>query len=167
MQSKQELEVWYSKEDPWGYETNPEDARRRKYILGILELFIPTVVDRALDIGAGEGFITRCLPSHNIDALEISDAAAARLPDNVNRVIKVEGYYDLILATGVLYKQYDWQAMIKIIENHAKAGTIVLTSHIFEMEVPAIKQPPFLNRQEFAAKFKYRNYEQALRVFKW
>lgn len=104
MQPKAELEQWYSTIDPWGYKKNPDDQRRKDILLGSLEQWYK----RALDIGAGEGWITTDLPADEIHAIEISDNAANRFPDNVVRVDEPQGTYDLVVVTGMLYDQYDY-----------------------------------------------------------
>ena len=106
MQTKQELEYWYKDEDPWDYRTHPDDIYRKNFYLTALE-HLGEEYERALDIGAGEGFITQDLPAKEIHAIELSDVAAARLPENVKRVQAPIGEYDLVLVTGLLYQQYD------------------------------------------------------------
>ena len=58
MQTKQELEDWYSVEDPWHYKTTDDDLYRKNTILSILDNY-----ETALDIGCGEGFVTTHLPA--------------------------------------------------------------------------------------------------------
>lgn len=113
MQSKEELEKWWETKDAWGYETNPDDLFRKEQILSFLKTY-----KRALDIGAGEGWITKDLPAKEIYALEISDNASKRLPKNVTGIKEPEGKYQLILLTGVLYKQYNHVEMANIAKKH-------------------------------------------------
>lgn len=152
MQSKIELERWYQKTDPWGYTTHADDRRRKEKILSHLHTY-----DRALDIGAGEGFITKDLPAKFIHAIEISDEAAQRFPLNIKRVSEPQGMYDLIIATGVFYDQYDWRQMHQWIMDHA-SGT-VLTSNIKTWEHPLPAQPVY------EEDFKYRGYIQHLCLY--
>lgn len=130
--SKKYLEEKYSSPDPWSYRTNPHDQERKRQILSVAHRLGP--FDRALDIGAGEGWITADLPAQEIHAIEISDAAAARFPSNVTRVHRPEGTYDLVLATGILYDYYELDEIIVAIL--AAARGIVLTSHIAAHERP-------------------------------
>ena len=62
MQTKQELENWYEQEDPWDYTITEDDIYRTHFYLTVLEDLDGTY-ERALDIGAGEGFITKDLPA--------------------------------------------------------------------------------------------------------
>ncbi len=128
MQSKQELEHWYQQEDPWDYTITEDDIYRKKFYLTVLEE-LGGSYKRALDIGAGEGFITKDLPAKEIHAVELSDNAAARLPKNVKRVSGPIGQYDLVLVTGLLYQQYDHFAIAKMAteasSNHVCIGGIV------------------------------------------
>lgn len=159
VQSKQSLEEWYKDPDPWGYETNPDDIARKQKILDILAEHGPYF--RALDIGCGEGWITKDLPSPEIHGIERSDAAAERLPDNVTRLHEPYGTYDLIVCTGVLYKQYDWRQITEWIKNSARG--IVLTSNIKSWEINELPA----DKQIFETEFPYRDYIQKLRVYKW
>lgn len=154
MQTKQELEEWYAKPDPWGYEDNIHDTERKLRILAVLDTY-----ERALDIGAGEGWITKDLPAKVIEAMEISDTASARFPDTIIKTDKPIGRYDLIVATGVLYRQYDWEHMLSLIKKHASRH--ILLSHIKDWEV-ADYSP--LGEQIHYEEFPYREYTQALRL---
>lgn len=148
MQTKDELEKWHSKPDAWGYETNPDDSKRKEAILSMLNTY-----NKALDIGAGEGWITKDLPADEIHAVEISDNAAARFPNNVKRVKEPEGYYDLVITTGTLYKQYDRQWILDLIKSHA-------TYHIL---IAGIKNwLPELPKPDKYLEFPYREYTQVI-----
>lgn len=154
------LNDWYKNPDPWQYATTPDDAERKANILTALSCYTP--FDRAIDIGAGEGWLTKDLPALVKHAYEMSDVAAARLPDQIQRVRQPIGKYDLVTATGVLYSQYDWENMVALIAG--AASRIVLTCNIREWEVPAaIASIPGV--QVMTMTFPYRQYTQILRVF--
>ena len=53
-QTKTELENWYQNTDPWNYEKTTDDIIRKEKILSLLSTYTT-----ALDIGCGEGFITK------------------------------------------------------------------------------------------------------------
>jgi hypothetical protein len=97
MQSKEELENWYLREDPWNYKTTEDDYFRKEKILSLLKKY-----DKALDIGCGEGFITKDLPANEIFGIELSDNASLRLPSNITRLIQPVDTYDLVMTTGTL-----------------------------------------------------------------
>ncbi len=152
--TKEYLEGKYAIADPWGYKTNPCDRVRRRLVL---EAIPHRRYKRALDIGAGEGWITRLLPADEIDGYEISDNAAARFPDNVRRIKKPQGKYDLVIATGVFYKHYDVQQMQKIV--YRVASDVVVTCHLEEHEVR-------LEGHEVATRaFPYNDKLEILRVY--
>ncbi len=161
-QSKQELEKWYEiRPDPWGYRHNEDDLERKCKILATIVKFEPGF-RRLLDIACGEAWITKDIPAEYRYGYELSDVAASRFPDNVKRVKKPEGKYDLVVATGCLYMQYAWQDMLDIIKAHA--SRIVLTCNIRSWEVPAaIAQIP--GQQIDMQEFHYRDTVQRLRVF--
>ena len=157
-QTKAELESWWETTDPWGYTTNDDDIKRRDIIIDAIRPFAP--YERALDIGAGEGFITSLLPASSIDAIEISDKAAQRLPKGIRRVKSPIGKYDLIIATGVLYDQYDWKRMKQWIEE--RASGIILLSHYDK----AGNAHDSLNKKLIMETiFPYREGEQRLKVY--
>ncbi len=142
--------------DPWGYQTNPSDIVRKQYIIHMLNLFGP--YSRALDIGAHEGWVSKDIPAVTIHGHELSDLAAARFPDNVHRM--VDGKYDLVMATGVLYSHYNWSYLLRMIREHA--SKYVLTCHIKAWELLAVAD---IGKQVLEMEFPYREYKQKLRVF--
>lgn len=148
---------WYDVEDPWGYQSHPDDLKRYDKIIEQLWKYGP--FDRALDIGAGEGWITGAIPAMEIHGIEIDDQAAKRFPDHVKRLTEPDGKYDLVMATGVLYRQYDWEQMAKWIEEAASG--IILISGIEEWAVPWT--PPGVKVHQ--ERFKYREYYQRLRIY--
>ena len=126
----EELESQYNNLDPWQYETNPDDIYRKKFYLTVLSDLNSDNWKRALDIGAGEGFITRDLPADEIHAIESSDQAASRLPENVKRVYEPQGKYDLIICTGTLYEPYDHKKIYNnIIKSSCKTILILLMNY--------------------------------------
>lgn len=165
MQTKAEIEKWYEKKDPWGYEKHPDDIKRRNLILYRLRDLAWKLPDlffeRALDIGAGEGFITQDLPAGEVYAIEWSDRAAARLPVPIERIDKPDGMYDLIIATGVLYDQYDNMQIQDWIEGHASG--IVLTCNIKSWERNYLDATKIIHEEEFP----YREYTQHLVIYNY
>lgn len=159
-QTKAELDKWFESPDPWNYEVNKDDKYRKDKIYDAIASFAP--YKRALDIGAAEGFITRGLPAKAIEAIEISDKAANRMPHNIKRVHEPKGMYDLIIATGVLYPHYNWKLMRKWIEEHASG--VVLVSHYYKIGKAHDKFNKTLLLEET---FKYRDGEQTMKVYKW
>lgn len=172
MKQQLELEVFYQRPDPFGYQTNPDDIVRREKIVGHCKYFLPggqACYERALDIAAGEAWVSQMLPAASIEALEFSKLARSRMPAPVKPVVVAEGEYDLVVCTGAMYDQYDWQIFADIIRKHAVG--LVLTSNIQAWEVSALRHQTdefaFLNgKQIYAEVFPYRQYQQQLRVFK-
>jgi hypothetical protein len=132
MSQKEWLEEFYKNSDPWGYKGNPDDEYRKQVLLSIIDEFGP--FDKALDIGCGEGFITKDIPAKTIHGIEISDLAASRLPVNVQRMLSPEGKYDLVITTGTLYKEYNSKQIIDWINE--SASKIVLVAGIKQWFVP-------------------------------
>jgi trans-aconitate methyltransferase len=155
-----EIEDWYKAEDPWAYKTTPDDATRKERILSFAEWLSP--FNRALDIGCGEGWITKDLPAEEIHGYEESDNAAERFPDNVKRVLEPEGEYDLILAAGVLYKHYEWRKMLDMIKKYRAPQSVVIVAGIDDWLVDEIDE---LGESEIEEEFPYRNMVQKIYVF--
>jgi 2-polyprenyl-3-methyl-5-hydroxy-6-metoxy-1,4-benzoquinol methylase len=72
VQSAAELDSHYSQPDPWGYNGNPHDTRRKAELLSVLPSRPP---GRVLDIGCGDGFISFDLPGQHITGVDLSAAA--------------------------------------------------------------------------------------------
>lgn len=165
-QTKEHLDAWWSTPDAWGYKTNPHDAKRKEMILRALQMALDSeikdVFDKALDIGAGEGFVTKDLPAKTIHAIELSTNAARRFPKKIKRVNAPEGKYDLIIATGVLYDHYDWETFRNWIDMHA--SQYVLVSHYDKVGKPHDRWKKTLITM---ADFPYRDGTQYLRLYKW
>jgi len=154
MQSKDKLDDIYSKVDPWGYKTNVDDKKRKDFILDILN---NEVFSKALDIGCGEGWITKDLPAEKIFGYDVSSVAMSRLPRNVTPLENISGKFDLIIATGVLYKQYDYRWMLGKIKECASG--IVLTCNIKSWERNSLR------RKIYETEFPYRRYIERLAVY--
>lgn len=166
--TKEQLEKFYAKKDPWNYKITPDDQLRQDIILEWIANwrlrkaldkggFFPEPFDRALDIGAGEGWITNFLPADEIHGYEISDKAASRFPENVKRVTEIKGKYDLIIATGVLYKQYDYRWILDTIKKHANG--LVLTCNIHNWEKNDL---PNMIKDDL---FIYRKYIERIAIY--
>lgn len=160
MQDKKDLEEWYGRKDPWGYEATKDDAVRKANILNLARFFNPTGYQRALDIGAGEGWIAKDLPADEIHGYELSDTAAARFPSNVIRVMEPVGDYDLVLAAGILYRQYSWRTILDMIKKHASG--VVIVSGLVDWLVPEVVE---LGVPKVVETFSYRRYTQVINVF--
>jgi 2-polyprenyl-3-methyl-5-hydroxy-6-metoxy-1,4-benzoquinol methylase len=172
IQSKQELEDWYSGSDPWGYFDNPQDTMRKARILSA----IPQLdYENVLDIGCGNGFLTNSLPGKRIIGLEISEKAVQW----ANKHAAPNAHYlcgslfdlpdlnllpmDLIVITGVLYPQYIAESIrlvYVLIDQLLKPGGILVCSHIYAWHKARF---PYLtvSREYFA----YREYSQVLEVY--
>lgn len=123
-QTRDELESWYSTPDPWGYFTHPDDQRRKEKILEILSVY-GVAPDRTLDIGCGEGWLTRDLPGREVYGCDVSATAMSRLPEGVRPFSGTSGQFDLVVTTGTLYPQYDWDAILGLIQSTATDWVLV------------------------------------------
>ncbi|MGE0312628.1 MAG: trans-aconitate 2-methyltransferase [Lautropia sp.] len=115
LQPLEELERFYETEDPWGYESSPEDTRRREIVLSEIPA---RDYARVLDIGCGHGFVTSRLPGRDILGVDVSERAieqARRIARPGLRFARCslfelpalnEPPFDLVVITGVLYPQY-------------------------------------------------------------
>lgn len=169
MQSIDEIEEAYKTPDPWGFQTNPDDAIRKKEIIAAC-LSQRTIYAKALEIGAGEGWITKDLPAVERHGLEVSMNARRRMPPEVipRSVISIEDKFNLIVAPGCMYSHYDYLLFFKIIElNLSDLCGFVVTCNIAEWERKELKEENFLGmKQVFEKEFSYREFVQKLRVFR-
>lgn len=165
MQPLDEIEKAALVPDHWGYQSSSEDLKRKDWIIRTLKMINPRdSFDRALDIGAYEGWLTKDLPAKQIFGFEVSNNAAARFPGNVTRVAFPKETFDLVTATGIMYAHYDHKKFIEII--NTCASNIILTCNIkdWEVDLSGIKA-----KQLLSLEFQYnpgdKRYIQKLRVF--
>lgn len=159
IETKEELDRFYERPDPWDFQATKDDHTRRMIIARTAGMFAPAL-GRTLDIGAGEGWITCALPGRELHGLELSDRAASRFPYRVKRVLEPDGSYDLVVCSGVLYRHYDCGLCLEWIRKSSLK--FVLTCHIKTWEIEEISS---IGREIFMAEFPYREYVQKLRVF--
>lgn len=155
MQSKDELETWYETVDPWKYETTHDDLARKQIIIDAIKQYCG-YPKSLLDIGAGEGFITKDIPAERLYAIEISDIASSRLPDHIKRIHEPEEH-DCILTCGTLYKQYDHETIARWLKTSKK---YIVVAGIKDWLIP-YDFGNLIFRQEFP----YRQYTQQLSIY--
>jgi len=158
-ENKKFLEDWYKTDDPWGYEKHPHDRIRKSKILDCLR---HRYFSRVLDIGCGQGFITRDLPGKQVFGYDLSETALKRLPGGVFplKMEDIKGKYDLIIATGIIYEQYDYKWIVDTINKHA--SDVVLTCNITDWEMPYINK---LKNQIHVEEFPYRDWIERIRIY--
>ncbi len=161
MQTKEELEQWYATPDPWLYEVTQDDSFRKNEILNILKGHPQPHLrrfSRALDIGCGEGFITKDIPALEIHGIELSDLASSRLPKNIKRVNSPEGSYDLVMTTGTLYEQYNHEQIAQWIRQSASAYVLIAG-------IKDWLQPYTFGSKLVSKEFPYRQYIQSVTLY--
>lgn len=173
LQSKIELESWHQTKDPWGYEGNNDDRIRKNVLLS-------EIPDRAyqavLDIGCGQGFITRELPGNTVVGVDVSEEAinyanlfatervrflASDLFD-LNKSLN-GSKFDLIVITGVLYPQYIGKAhnlIYDIVDHLLSTDGILVSVHVNEWYSARF---PYVMLKEFC--YPYRTYYHRLEVY--
>lgn len=162
----EELEQVYDKADPWSYQTNPADIERKKIILDIVNSYGP--FERALDLGCGEGWITQDIQAKEIYGMEFSKQAISRWPKNIKKWNGDIGDFDLVLATGVLYENYDWWAFVNYMNE--KGRKYIVTSNISNREfwkATESIQGELIQVQHFPyIRSEQEQFTQRLRVYK-
>ena len=161
MQTKSQAEDWYSVPDRWNYFKSDEDRMRKEKFMELLSLGKKQYTN-ALDLGCGECFITKDLPSENIFGIELSDNAASRFPSNVTRLHqpRCDTSYDLVVTTGTLYPQYDHQLLYGWILE--ASSEYILISGIKEWLIQYHFNAHIIERIEF----NYLNYTQQATLYK-
>lgn len=172
IQTKEELDQWYGSEDPWSYESNPEDTKRKSILLSE----IPNrEYNRVLDIGCGQGFITKDLPGQRIIGIDLSSEAITKAKnlesdklrfqqcDLFNIHKELAGEFDLIIITGVLYPQYigaSVNLVYLLIDQLLSENGVLISVHIDEWYQARF---PYLQLQEFC--YPYRQYFHKLEIY--
>lgn len=173
IQSKEELEKWYEKNDPWEYDNNPHDSKRKEIFFSE----IPTGnFTNVLDIGCGNGIITNNLPGKNVTGVDYSkkaiEQARKRCKKNINFVeasifdlSKVFNQkFDLIIITGVLYPQYIGNAenlIYMIIDNLLAPGGYLVSVHVDKWYKARF---PYLMTKDY--NYDYRDFIHKFEVYK-
>lgn len=176
IQSQSDLERWYQAKDPWQYEANPEDSKRKQVLLSELP---KRTYNRVLDIGCGHGFVTRDLPGKNIIGVDISQAAVdqgnayakrhklSHLKYEVGDLFTLDQQFDqpfdLIIITGVLYPQYIGKAhptIYRIIDRMLTPTGNLISVHVDEWYRARF---PYLRTKEYF--YPYREFQHRLEVY--
>ncbi len=175
IQSQEELEEWYQKDDPWEYEDSFDDIKRRDILLAELP---KRNYKNVLDIGCGHGFVTRELPGKKITGLDMSERAVAHANKEAKKnknlsyvagdLFKVhelfpEQKFDLIIITGVLYPQYIGNSKILVyhlIDQILEKGGILMSVHISDWYVSHF---PYLQLEKLI--YDYRSYTHIMEIY--
>jgi len=171
-----ELEKWWESDpDPWKYENDPADIKRRNILMSLIP---EKEYERVLDIGCGNGFITLELPGKSVLGIDISENAikhAKRRAGNQKRIefrraslfdipfFEKQETYDLIVITGVLYPQYIGESKLlvySIIDDILRPGGFLLCCHIAEWY--SLKFPFYLVKNEF---YPYKEYTHIYELY--
>ncbi|MGF1563546.1 MAG: class I SAM-dependent DNA methyltransferase [Geminicoccaceae bacterium] len=112
-QQKAALEKFYEREDPWQFSQTIEDQVRTSIILDFVR---HGQFRRALDIGCGEGWLTKVIAGHvehilgfDLSERAINRAIAKDIPNatffahDLRELAALESGYDLILCSESLY----------------------------------------------------------------
>lgn len=171
LQSMEELDQWHASDDPWQYESTPDDLRRKSILLSE----IPSrSYGRTLDIGCGQGFVTRDLPGSSVMGIDISSQAIARAQRYSDDALQFrqasifdlagcEERYDLIIVTGVLYPHYIGNSLTliyRIVDRLLAENGVLVSVHIDAWY--KARFPLLLLKQHF---YDYREYTHRLEVY--
>ena len=172
IQKKEDLDIFHNIRDPWGYENNAEDIKRKEILLDQIP---KREYLNVLDIGCGQGFVTNDLPGKNIYGVDISGSALRNAELYCKKeIIFKEGSifdidslfnikFDLIIITGVLYPQYIGKSsslIYLLIDKILNKDGILACVHINEWYN---SQFPYLKfKQQF---YSYREYTHNLEIY--
>lgn len=172
IQKKEELEKWYEIEDPWGYNVDKADLIRRDVLLSEIP---KKEYKNVLDIGCGEGFVTKKLPGTNVFGIDISqnainyanEIATEALQFRQGSIFEIDKIFDikfdLIIITGVLYPQYIGKSsnlIFLLIDKILNEKGILISVHINEWYQ---LQFPYLKRKQLY--YDYREYTHNLEIY--
>lgn len=172
LQPQDEIEKWHKERDPWGYESFKDDQHRKQILLSEL----PSIqYAKVLDIGCGQGFITRDLPGEMVFGVDISHEAIRHAKRLENQRItfqqasifdlrgRFRETFDLIVLTGVLYPHYIGNALnlvYLIIDKLLGNKGILASVHIDSWYKARF---PYLMRSEYY--YDYREYIHKLEIY--
>jgi predicted TPR repeat methyltransferase len=172
LQPIEDLEEWQKKDDPWGYEDNPEDTKRRDILLSEIP---DKIYKNVLDIGSGQGFITKHLPGERIIGVDISHEAIKKAKVFESDRIKFiqcslfelnkifDEKFDLMIIAGVLYPQYIGNSLnliYLIVNKLLQESGILMSVHINSWYKGRF---PYLLLKEYF--YDYREYLHRLEVY--
>lgn len=171
-QTKEWVEGRYAVKDPWGYRATSDDADRKAKVIAACVLLAPKGgFEAALDVGAGEGWITQDLPARFRYGIELSDAAAARFPAEVTRLFTdrvqmgmKDGAFDLVVSTETMFEHYDWKAIRDVILRAARPGGFVVTANNTAWEVQALAKE--LGEPVLQWGFQYKGMTMSLKAWR-
>lgn len=150
----EEIESWYEKEDPWEYQTTKDDQDRKERIITALSKFGP--FESILDIGCGEGWITKDLPAQSLYGFDISENASRRLPKNVE-YLREPRECDVVCFMGILYPHYDGNRIWPDYRTYARKYLLVSGIEGWLVDTDGV-----LVHEE---KFPYREFTQVIRIY--
>lgn len=177
IQSRTELETFHSTPDPWGYEQNEHDRRRKAMLLSEIPQHRYGVT---VDVGCGQGFVTRDLPGDVVLGVDLAEeairqarqSASARisfaqgslfeLPKVLERQ-KIQQGVDLLVITGVLYPQYIGKShalVYTLVDSVLREGGILISVHIASWY--RARFPYLMLKNVF---YDYREYTHNLEVY--
>jgi 2-polyprenyl-3-methyl-5-hydroxy-6-metoxy-1,4-benzoquinol methylase len=172
IQRKEELENWHKQSDPWDYENNYDDKKRKSILLSEIP---KRSYSNVLDIGCGQGFITKDLPGSNVYGVDISqiaiDYANNLKMDNIvfkqGSIFEIDKLFtikfDLIIITGVLYPQYIGKSsslIYHLIDEILNENGVLISVHINDWYN---SQFPYLKIQQLF--YDYRIYTHNLEIY--
>lgn len=172
IQNLEEINKWHLEKDPWGYELNKDDIERRDVLLNEIPVLD---YENVLDIGCGQGFITQSLPGKKITGVDISTNAIkhAKLKESdrlrflessvFDLLENFDEVFDLIVITGVLYKQYIGESsnlVYLIIDKLLKKNGVLVCVHINSWYYSSF---PYLKVNQLF--YHYRSYTHKLEIY--
>ena len=167
-----DLEKWHKKKDPWNYENKTHDFKRKQILMSEIP---QKTYNNVLDIGCGQGFITQDLPGDCVFGVDIShqaiNFAKEKERDNLKffqgSIFEIDKFFnvefDLIVITGVLYKQYIGKSnalIYLLIDKLLSENGVLISVHINEWYY---SQFPYLKIKQIY--YPYRTYNHTLEIY--
>ncbi len=172
LQPMDELNAWHQQPDPWDYSSNYEDAKRKEILLNETT---GKNFKNVLDIGCGQGFITKDLTGDKIWGIDISESAiqhALQFTNSrinfkqgsifeINKLFNIK--FDLVVITGVLYPQYignSQNLIYLLIDQILEREGLLISVHINEWYSCRF---PYLKVKQLY--YDYRQYTHNLEIY--
>lgn len=140
LRTREDFDKWYSKPDPWNYQKQPDDLKKKETVLS---MFPKRHYRNVLDVGCGEGWITKDISSwvsaDRVIGIDISITAIERARQQDPTGLYAQGQFpdfhsfvmptfDLILLMDVL--QYvDFSKAVNFLRTHLMVNGDIITCY--------------------------------------
>jgi len=135
-------QFFHRMEDPWNYKCI-KHAKRGDVLLSFLSKHTKGQINRLLDVGCAEGYLTHILSdiAKKTIGIDVSKTAINRAVRDFGGMcdfqvgdlpnLKTKIKFDCVSITGTLYYVVDrWTSVMKVLDRLLRKGSLLLVSHV-------------------------------------